>query len=196
MLLFGAWPVGGKATSIGRQQKENHQVKDELARIHAELGIPETYAQLCQMSPQLECLALVDAGLDVFGRPARLERRTHIAWKAMRNAATADGVALQLVSAFRSYDYQQQLLARKLARGDSISEILKVNAAPGYSEHHSGCALDLGTPGYPHLEENFEQSPAFAWLQDHASCYGFRMSFPRDNPYGVLYEPWHWYYSG
>jgi len=171
-------------------------VKDELARIHAELGIPDTYAQLSQMSPQSECMALVDAGQDVFGRPARLERRTHIAWKAMRNAAAADGVVLQLVSAFRSYDYQQQLLARKLARGDSISEILKVNAAPGYSEHHSGCALDLGTPGYPHLEENFEQSPAFAWLQDHASCYGFRMSFPRDNPYGVLYEPWHWYYSG
>jgi hypothetical protein len=86
--------------------------------------------------------------------------------------------------------------AVNLERGIGIESILQVNAAPGFSEHHSGRALDIGCPGYAHLEEEFEQSPAFAWLQRRGGEFGFRMSFPRNNSIGVLYEPWHWYYEG
>ena len=77
-----------------------------------------------------------------------------------------------------------------------IEDILKVSAAPGYSEHHSGRALDITTPGYDVLEEVFEASPAFRWLEKNASHYRFRLSYPRDNPHGVVYEPWHWYWHG
>ena len=88
------------------------------------------------------------------------------------------------------------MLRRKLERGDSIEEILKVNAAPGFSEHHTGCALDITTSGYDALEESFEKSPAFDWLNGNASRFGFSLSFPRGNPAGIAYEPWHWKYSG
>ncbi|NND57300.1 MAG: D-alanyl-D-alanine carboxypeptidase family protein, partial [Xanthomonadales bacterium] len=37
---------------------------------------------------------------------------------------------------------------------------------------------------------------AFAWLTAHAKQFGFRMSFPRGNPHGVAYEPWHWAWRG
>lgn len=171
-------------------------VNDTLARIHAELGIPASYARTCGMPLQAECDSLVDAGLDVFGRPARLEASTWVAWQYMKARAAEDGVVLQLISTYRSYDYQRELFARKLARGQAIGDILKVNAAPGFSEHHSGRALDIGTPGFEHLEEVFENSEAFAWLSVHANDFGFRLSFPRDNPCGVLYEPWHWYCEG
>ena len=110
----------------------------------------------------------------------------------MRAAATADAVQLQLVSAFRSADYQLGILKRKLEHGHSIEEILRVSAAPGYSEHHSGRAVDLTTPGYSALEEEFEQSPAFGWLSTHAKRFGFTLSFPRGNPHRIAYEPWHW----
>lgn len=172
------------------------QVNEKLARIHEELCIPVSYPVQCSMPLQQECPGLVQAEPDVFGREAWLEAQTCAAWQAMRAAAELAGVTLQLVSAYRSYEYQKQLFLRKLARGDQIGEILKVNAAPGFSEHHSGRAVDLGSPGFPHLEEDFEASPAFAWLQQHATRFGFRLSFPRNNPYGVLYEPWHWYYTG
>jgi D-alanyl-D-alanine carboxypeptidase len=172
------------------------QVDRQLADMHAELGIAPDYAQRCGMPLQPECLSLVDVGPDLFGRPARLEAATAAAWQAMQAAAAAEETVLQLVSAYRSHAYQKELFQRKLARGLSIGEILQVNAAPGFSEHHSGRALDLATPGLPPLEENFEDSAAFAWLQQHAARFGFRLSFPRDNPYGVLYEPWHWYFCG
>ena len=132
----------------------------------------------------------------MFGRPALLEKHTAEAWQAMQAAASSIGVTLQLVSAYRSYNYQQQLFQRKLAKGLSIADILSVNAAPGFSEHHSGRAIDISCPDYPPLEDVFEQSPAFRWLQQHAAGFGFRMSFPRDNAFGVLYEPWHWYHLG
>ena len=175
-------------------------VKESLAKsleaIFQSLGIPTTYATTCGMPLQQECTALVDTELDVFGRQPRLEARTFAAWTAMKAAAAREGIALQLVSAFRSIDYQKELFQRKLARGDSIDMILAVNAAPGFSEHHTGRALDVGSPGYPHLEIEFEQSPAFAWLTSYAAAFGFYLSFPRGNSFGVQYEPWHWCYRG
>ncbi len=167
-----------------------------LQQIHELLGIPADYGLTCGMPRQPECVELVDVGNDAFGRPARLQAATATAWQRLQVAALTDGVELQLVSAFRSVDYQRQLIQRKLERGIGIESILQVNAAPGFSEHHSGRALDIGCPGYAHLEEEFEQSPAFAWLQRRGGEFGFRMSFPRNNSIGVLYEPWHWYYEG
>jgi D-alanyl-D-alanine carboxypeptidase len=110
----------------------------------------------------------------------------------MRDAAASAGVELQIVSAFRGVDYQLGIVRRKLERGLSMHEILRVSAAPGYSEHHSGRALDITAPGFAALEEEFENSSAFAWLSANAQRYGFHLSYPRDNPHGIAYEPWHW----
>ena len=56
-------------------------------------------------------------------------------------------------------------------------------------------ALDIGAPDEPPAEESFERTAAFAWLQEHAGEHGFAMSYPRDNPHGIVYEPWHWRYA-
>lgn len=174
----------------------NTQLNSSLEVIFAELGLAPEHAVRCGMPLQPECGNLVDIGKDVFGRPAQLEAATARAWQAMQDAAQQAGIVLQLVSAYRSYEYQKHLFQRKLARGTTLEQILQVNAAPGFSEHHSGRALDLATPGLPPLEESFEATEAFAWLQQHAGRFGFRLSFPRGNAFGVLYEPWHWYFEG
>jgi len=109
-------------------------------------------------------------------------------------AALADGIMLDAISGYRSHAYQMGIFQRKLQRGLDIGQILAVNAAPGFSEHHSGAALDIGTPGEPPVEESFEQTPAFAWLCKYAARFGFSLSYPRGNPHGIVYEPWHWCY--
>lgn len=167
-----------------------------VSNILRQLGIPDSHVARCGLPLQQECAELVDTEPDVFGRQPQLAPAAFAAWSLMKAAAGDAGVELQIVSAFRSIDYQRDLFLRKLARGDSLEAILRVNAVPGFSEHHSGCALDIGTPGWPHLEESFEQSPAFAWLQANAGGFGFHLSFPRDNAAGVVYEPWHWCYRG
>jgi D-alanyl-D-alanine carboxypeptidase len=101
-------------------------------------------------------------------------------------------VSLWLVSAFRSVDYQRQIRERKLAAGQSVAEILRVGAPPGYSEHHTGRAIDLAAAGCEPLTEEFERTPEFAWLAAHTGEFGFSMPYKRNNRYGFVYEPWHW----
>lgn len=163
--------------------------------IHRELGIPPGYSAVCGLPLQNECTNLVNTELDVFGRQPQLDVEAFAAWQAMQAAAAEEGIVLQIVSAYRSFDYQKQLFMRKLARGDSLNAILQVNAAPGYSEHHTGRALDIGCPGFPYLEVIFEDSPAFHWLKKHAAAFGFHLSFPKNNTRGIQYEPWHWCYQ-
>ncbi|MDR6992086.1 D-alanyl-D-alanine carboxypeptidase [Luteimonas sp. 3794] len=137
---------------------------------------------------------LAFAGFDRYRRPLWLETGTARAWQGLRAAAARDDVALDAVSGYRSHDYQLGIFDRKRARGLSLDAILAVNAAPGYSEHHSGCALDISAPGEPPAEDTFEKTAAFEWLTRHAADHGFTMSYPRDNPHGIVYEPWHWRY--
>ena len=166
-----------------------------IQQIHLDLGIPERYAQdtvLCLCDEPQE---LVPTELDYHGREQRLTPAACAAWQSMRQAAAQEGVVLFLVSAYRSVDYQAQLIRRKLEAGRDIAQILCVNAAPGYSEHHTGRAVDIGTPECPGLDEAFETTPAFAWLQARAGGFGFRLSYPRGNTTGISYEPWHWCFS-
>lgn len=160
--------------------------------LHRELGIPADYASDRRLPFFPEARDLVDVGPNLVGRLQRLAPRAAEGWRAMAARAEADGIRLLLVSGFRSFEYQAELIRKKLAQGQPIAEILRVNAAPGFSQHHTGLAVDIATPGSRPLTEDFEQSDAFRWLEAHAGGFGFRMTYPRDNPWGFIYEPWHW----
>jgi D-alanyl-D-alanine carboxypeptidase len=139
-----------------------------------------------------EASDLVPVGLDFHGREARLAPLAAEAWLNMVEAARGEGVSLLLISAFRSIEYQRGIIERKRARGLGWEEILRVSAYPGFSEHHTGCAVDIASPECTRLEEFFERTPEFAWLSANAGRFGFRLSFPRENTEGLAYEPWHW----
>lgn len=127
-------------------------------------------------------------------RPAAAE-----AFRSMQQAALADGVRLVPLSGFRSRQEQQAIyFGVKSERNQSVQERAKVSAPPGYSEHHTGYALDIGDGDRPttHVEPSFEATPAFRWLQTHANRFNFELSFPQGNAQGVSYEPWHWRFVG
>jgi D-alanyl-D-alanine carboxypeptidase len=156
------------------------------------LGVPRDYGPARSLRRVREPARLAPIGRDTQGREQYLAPRAARAWLRMREAAVHAGIELEIVSAFRGIEYQLGIIRRKLERGQAMDEILRVSAAPGYSEHHSGRALDLTTPGYAALEEEFEHSPAFAWLRRNAKLYKFALSYPRSNRHGIAYEPWHW----
>lgn len=163
-----------------------------LRELHSELGIPEDYGDDGKRPVFDEAVDLVDVGPNLVGRMQRLEPETAARWTEMQAAAEKDGILLLIVSGYRSVDYQARLIRKKINAGQSVSEILAVNAAPGHSEHHTGRAVDIATPGSRPLTEEFEASDAFRWLEDNAASFGFVMSYPRNNPAGFIYEPWHW----
>lgn len=185
--------------NLGFEPQDNH-----FSAKSNTLNCPNLYQQTNQMlgiasepitHPRHQtAVQLVDAGVDCFGRPAKLHPQANSAWHSMQQAALADNIDLQLVSAYRSIKYQAQLIQNKLEKGQKLDEILHTNTAPGHSEHHTGRALDLTSPGFKPLEEVFETSPAFSWLMQNAESHGFYLSYPKNNPYGIIYEPWHWCY--
>ena len=167
-----------------------------LRELHQELGIPEDYGLDGSKPVFEEATELVEVGPNLVGRMQSLDPHTADRWAAMVRAAADDGVQLLIVSGFRGIDYQARLIRKKINSGQTVSEILAVSAAPGHSEHHTGRAVDIATPGSRPLTEEFENSAAFGWLTENAADFGFSMSYPRGNRHGFVYEPWHWAQKG
>lgn len=145
----------------------------------------------CEEATTLE-VAEVGAG----GRDHLLVPAAAGAWRSLKAAALVDGIDLFIVSAFRSVDRQFEVVCRKLEAGMPIEEILTVCAPPGFSEHHTGCAVDVSTPGSHALEVEFDQTDAYAWLTKRAGEFGYCLSYPMGNICGYQYEPWHWCFQG
>ena len=116
------------------------------------------------------------------------------AFVQMADAARADGIMLRSVSAYRSYSYQEQLYQRYVAEnGQALADTF--SARPGHSEHQTGLALDINTAS---SSAHFEDTPDYAWLQEHCAQYGFVLRYPegKQEITGYRFEPWHYRYVG
>lgn len=117
----------------------------------------------------------------------------------MQQDAKRQGISLVPISGFRTVSEQEYLFFDiKAQRVQDTSTRAEVSAPPGYSEHHTGYAIDIGDAQAPatNLSPSFEQTPAYQWLIKNAPKYSFELSFPKDNLQGISYEPWHWRYVG
>ena len=120
---------------------------------------------------------------------------------SMCQAALNDNVHLIAVSSYRSYSYQNTLYNNRVKRfvnqgyseADAKATAATIVALPGTSEHHMGLAVDINE-----VEETFENTSAFKWLQEHAEEYGFVMRYAKDKQdiTKIIYEPWHYRYVG
>lgn len=129
----------------------------------------------------------------------KLRKAAALQFQAMMVAARASGVVLVPISGFRSAREQEHLFFDiKAQRGQVATKRAEVSAPPGYSEHHTGYAVDIGDAATPatNLNTTFEKTRAFKWLSANAARFSFELSFPKDNPQGVSYEPWHWRFVG
>lgn len=112
------------------------------------------------------------------------------AFVRMAEAAAIDGLKLVVNSGFRSLEYQRDIIERRLATGQSMARIMRSVAPPGYSEHHTGCAVDFVPRGVIFSDTNI-----YRWLVENAARFGFRESFPRIKGSQLDWEPWHWFFS-
>ncbi len=183
------YPIAGQTLSLAFYVRANLQTLDA-----ADLQSATQIASARGLARQAEALVLERVAVDAAGREFFLSPEAAAAWRNMQAAAAAEGVILEVLSAFRSEARQREIVAAKRAAGEALISILRACAAPGFSEHHSACAVDVGSPDAPPLEEDFAHSAAFAWLTRHAAEFGFTLSYPRGNPQGYQFEPWHWCY--
>lgn len=102
------------------------------------------------------------------------------------------GYSIQMISGYRSYDYQAQLYQSYVDR-DGKEKADTYSARPGYSEHQTGLAFDVGE-----LDYAFGETAEGKWLYEHAHEYGFIIRYQKGKEQitGYTYEPWHIRYVG
>ena len=105
------------------------------------------------------------------------------------------GYSIVAVSAYRGYDYQEELYHYYVkTKGEKYADLC--SARPGHSEHQTGLALDV--MGSNNDYDEFEYSVEFSWMKENAHRYGFILRYPegKENVTGFKYEPWHYRYVG
>lgn len=143
---------------------------------------------------------LVDVGYGN-GREQTMEIKAGTAFNAMKEAAAAEGITLTPFSCYRSHEHQltnyNASIQKYVLQGYSNEKATELTqqyfAVPGTSEHEAGFAVDIDS-----VEESFENTPAFAWLQQHCNEYGFILRYEKETEptTGIAYEPWHYRYVG
>ena len=117
---------------------------------------------------------------------------TYKAFQVMQEAAANEGIKLEIISGFRSYEKQQQTYQSWVnTYGREYADT--ISARPGYSEHQSGLAMDLNS-----LKFAFADTKEGKWLAENCWKYGFIIRYPEDKEdvTGYKYEPWHIRYLG
>ena len=135
--------------------------------------------------------------LSGLGAPRQFIRK--IAFSPLANlleAAAQENLGLKILSAYRSYTYQNSLFNSYRARN---LEANRFSAEAGHSEHQLGTAIDFGI-GDKSIDftEAFDQTKAGVWLNENAWKYGFVLSYPasKEKVTGYTHEPWHYRFIG
>ncbi|MEI8201211.1 MAG: M15 family metallopeptidase [Eubacteriales bacterium] len=120
------------------------------------------------------------------------------AWDLMRAACQSDsGEVLYLVSGYRSWATQTYSFTHAIERR-GIDKVCEKNAYQGRSEHCLGLALDINIASDPEIRDEFAESTAGRWVNEHGHEYGFILRYPREKGSitGYGYEAWHYRYVG
>ncbi|SOC42071.1 M15 family metallopeptidase [Ureibacillus acetophenoni] len=122
-----------------------------------------------------------------------------VAFEEMASAARKVGYEITAFSTFRSFEYQTTLYNRYVER-DGKDNADRYSARPGYSEHQTGLAFDIGEVGREDvwLTSEFGETEAGKWLLENAHNYGFILRYPKgkEDITGYMYESWHFRYLG
>ena len=120
-------------------------------------------------------------------------REAVVAFKNMYEAAKKEGLGLVINSSYRSYQDQENICNTfKDLYGEGY--VTKYVALPGFSEHQTGLAFDIGSTS----SKIFAESKEYEWMKENAYKYGFILRFTKSNAYitGFRSEPWHYRYVG
>lgn len=151
--------------------------------------------------------------LEFYSEEIPLLKEAGEAFQKMQIAARKDGIEIEIVSAYRSYERQKGIWNRKYSSNakkglnpqQNIKKIIEYSTLPGTSRHHWGTDVDIIDANQPSsgdvlLTEKFHRKGPYAplrkWMDKHAATYGFIRPYTQDpKRKGFYYEPWHYSYA-
>lgn len=125
----------------------------------------------------------------------KVNQEVNEAFIKMYKDAKEEGYDLFVTSAFRSFDYQQTLYNNYISMY-GVDYANTVSAQAGFSEHQTGLALDILTPGVS--MSDFKNTKEYEWLISNSYKYGFVLRYPENKTHltGYAFESWHYRYLG
>lgn len=150
---------------------------------------------------------------NLYGNNYQLQKEAHEAFIKMQKAAQADGITIQIVSSYRSFEHQQRIWNRKFKHfthqgstpEEAIYKIIEYSTIPGTSRHHWGTDIDIidATPPPPTsllLPSNYYgngvYTPLREWMEKNSKKFNFHMVYTNDEKRkGFKHEPWHFSYA-
>lgn len=144
----------------------------------------------------------VNPGFTELKGEQKIDSRVYPQLQAMFDAARADGISPMVMTSYRTYDDQKEMLIKKyrkykkqgLSDADAKEAALKVAMYPGYSEHQLGLALDIDSSN----TEKCSNDRVWTWMKQHCAEYGFIWRYPgvKSEITGINNESWHFRYVG
>ena len=124
-----------------------------------------------------------------------INKEAYNSFLKMQEDMKKENLNIRIISAYRSYDYQESLYERYL-KTDKQEIVDTYSARPGFSEHHTGLAIDIDNEVLSF--DKFYLTKEFNWMKNNAYKYGFILRYPKDKEdiTGYTYEPWHYRYVG
>ncbi|MFC8057286.1 D-alanyl-D-alanine carboxypeptidase family protein [Bacillus cereus] len=183
--------------SINREKNStSNNIASSFASVQAvvnkEYGLPEDYKP--------EDLVVPNVPFSFSGtlEKSYLRKEAAEALERLFDLANKEGIQLNAVSGFRSYDYQKNLYANNVKRkGQEHTD--RFSAKPGHSEHQTGLTMDVSSKSANNeLELTFANTKEGKWLKENAHRAGFIIRYPKgkESITGYAYEPWHIRYVG
>lgn len=178
---------------------------NETKKVANKRKINETYEEKSNENASLRELKDIKGVLIVnkeYGLPdtylpgESTEART--AFENMKTDASKEGIYLNAFSTYRSYWSQNRIYENYVANyGQDPTDTF--SAKPGFSEHQTGLAFDIGGADRSlWAEENFKYTQEAEWLKNNCTKYGFILRYPEGKEWitGYMHESWHFRYVG
>ena len=136
-----------------------------------------------------------------FGREFQIEEQTYGHFEQLRNALLLQGIQIELDSVYRSVARQEEIVAEFTEKyGEDY--VKKYVAVPGFSEHHTGLAVDICLVVDGKIiddnDEMIARKDIFDKIHPQLADYGFILRYlpGKEDITGYSYEPWHFRYVG
>ncbi|MCU5380450.1 M15 family metallopeptidase [Bacillus cereus] len=194
----------GKAFENKNYESNKHAVKKETLKdegsssdhihivVNKECGLPANY------KPEDLVVPNVPFSFQGTLEKSHLREEAAEALEKLFKLANQEGIQLNAVSGFRSYDYQKKLYENNVKRKGQ-EHTNRFSAKPGHSEHQTGLTMDVSSKSANNeLELSFAKTKEGKWLKENAHRAGFIIRYPKEkeNVTGYAYEPWHIRYVG
>lgn len=120
-----------------------------------------------------------------------------LAFIEMHRAAEKDGIHIAILEGYRSIEDQKNIVQKLVdTRGEEVAN--KQAAPAGFSEHHTGFAIDIGGKGHEDKRFKNNNEDVYKWIEANCYKYGFMIKNLKGKEHitGTIYEPWHIRYLG